>query len=137
SVKEFRVQFGDKHADRYEYQPIVRAVQVLEDTESYFPTSLRQVQIGAGVRRRIPTFTVFDKKDRFRTEVALNSFKEALQYIRYMTKHRMVINFSQLYAMKTSSGTEKKKYGVVLKAIAIECSNKTVPKYDPCAVLFD
>ena len=67
----------------------------------------------------------------------MNSFKEALLHIRYMTKHRMVINFSKLYAMKTSSGNENKKYGIVLKATAIECSNKTVPKYDPCTVLFD
>ncbi|MFM7980423.1 MAG: hypothetical protein ACKPKO_14005, partial [Candidatus Fonsibacter sp.] len=35
--KEIRVQlFGEKHADIYEYQPIVRAVQDLEDTENYF-----------------------------------------------------------------------------------------------------
>ncbi|MFM7980110.1 MAG: hypothetical protein ACKPKO_12420 [Candidatus Fonsibacter sp.] len=38
--------------------------------------------------------------------------------------------------MNTSSGNEN-KYGVVLKAIAIECSNKTTQKYDPCVVLFD
>ena len=54
-----------------------------------------------------------------------------------MTKHRMVIIFSKLYAMRTSSGNEKKKYGIVLKAIAIECSNKTVPKSSPCVDLFD
>ena len=48
-----------------------------------------------------------------------------------MTKHRIVINFSRLYAMKTSSGNEKNKYGIVLKAIAIECSNKTAPKSNP------
>ena len=60
-----------------------------------------------------------------------------MQYIRYMTKHRMVINFSKLYAMKTSSGNKKKKYGIALKAVAIECSNKTVPKYNPCVVLRD
>ena len=54
-----------------------------------------------------------------------------------MTKHRVVINFSRLYAMKTSSGHEKKKYGIVLKAIAIECSSKTAPKYEPCVDLFD
>jgi hypothetical protein len=28
--------------------------------------------------------------------------------------------------MKTSSGNEKKKYGITLKAVAIECTNKTV-----------
>ena len=67
----------------------------------------------------------------------MHSFKEALQHIRYMTKHRTVINFSKLYAMKTSSGNEQNKYGIVLKAIAIECSNNTVPNNDPCTVLFD
>ena len=49
----------------------------------------------------------------------------------------MVINFSKLYAMKTSSGEEKKQYGIVLKAIAIECSNKTVPKSNIFIDLFD
>ena len=39
--------------------------------------------------------------------------------------------------MKTSSGNEQKKYGVTLKALAIECTNKTVPTYNPCVVLFD
>ena len=67
----------------------------------------------------------------------MNEFKEALQHIRYMTKHRMAINFSKLYAMKTSSGNENKKHGITLKAVAIECSNMTVPKYNPCVVLFD
>ncbi len=54
-----------------------------------------------------------------------------------MTKHRMVINFSQLYAVKTCSGNEKKKYGIVLKAIAIEGSNKAVPKFNHCIDFFD
>ena len=35
--KEVRLQlFGEKNADKYEYQPIVRAVVDLEDTENYF-----------------------------------------------------------------------------------------------------
>ena len=35
--KEIRLQlFGEKNADKYEYQPIVRAVEDLEDTEIYF-----------------------------------------------------------------------------------------------------
>ena len=67
----------------------------------------------------------------------MNEFKEALQYIRYMMKHRMVIHFCKLYAMKTSSGNEKTKYGITLKAAAIECTNKTIPKNNPCTVLFD
>ena len=67
----------------------------------------------------------------------MNEFNEALQCIRYMTKHRMVIHFCKLYAMKTSSGNEKKKYGITLKAVAIECTSKTVPQFNTCLVLFD
>ena len=40
-------------------------------------------------------------------------------------------------SMKASSGNEKKQYGIVLKAIAIERSNKTVPKSNPVIDLFD
>ena len=138
SSKEIRLQlFGEKNADKYEYQPIVRTVEDLEDTENYFRPPYAKFKLDLAYDDDSPAFKVFDKKDGVRTEVALNEFKEALQYIRYMTKHRMVINFSKLYAMKTSSGNEKKKYGITLKALAIECSNKTVPKYNPCVVLFD
>ena len=132
---EFRLQlFGEKNADKYEYQPIVRTIVELEDTENYFRPPYAKFKLELAYDDDSPTFKVFDKKDGVRTEVVLNSFKESLQFIRYMTKHRMVINFSKLYAMKTSSGNEKKKYGITLKAVAIECSNKTVPKYNPCVV---
>ncbi|MFM7989811.1 MAG: hypothetical protein ACKPKO_61905, partial [Candidatus Fonsibacter sp.] len=128
--KEFRVQlFGEKRADRYEYQPIVRAVQDLDHTENYFRPPYVKFKLELAYDDDTPAFKVFDKKEGVRTEVELNSCKEALQHIRYMTKHRMVVNFSKLYAMKTSSRNEKTKYGVVLQAIAIERTNKTVPKY--------
>ena len=134
---EMRIQlFGEKHADKYEYQPIARTIVELEDTENYFRPPYAKFKLELAYDDDSPTFKVFDQKDGVRTEVALNSFKESLQFIRYMTKHRMAINFSKLYAMKTSSGNEKKKYGITLKAVANECSNKTMPKYDPCVVLF-
>ena len=129
--------FGEKIADKYEYQPIVRAVVDLEDTENYFRPPYAKFKLELAYDDGSPCVKVFAKKDGVRTEVALNEFKEALQYIRYMTKHRMVINFSKLYAMRTSSGNEKNKYGITLKAVAIECTNKTVPKFNPCVVLFD
>jgi hypothetical protein len=40
----------------------------------------------------------------------------------------MAIQFSKLYAMKTASGGEKRKCGIILKAFAVECSNKSNPK---------
>ncbi|MFM7986518.1 MAG: hypothetical protein ACKPKO_45115, partial [Candidatus Fonsibacter sp.] len=87
------------------------------DTESYFRPPYAKFKLELAYDDGTPAFKVFDKKDGVRTEVALNSFKEALQYIRRMTKHRMVINFSKLYAMKTSPDNEQKKYAVVLRAI--------------------
>ena len=123
---------GEKHADKYEYQPIARTFVDVEDTENYFRPSYAKLKLDLSYNDDAPVFKVYDKKDGVRTEVVLKSCKEALQYITYMTKHRIVINFSKLYAVKTSSGNEKKKYGIVLKAIAIECSNKTAPKSNPC-----
>jgi len=41
-----------------------------------------------------------------------------------MSKVKMIISFSKLYAMKTTSGGEKRKYGIVLKATHIEVHNK-------------
>ena len=128
--------FGEKNADKYEYQPIVCAVVDLEDTENYFRPPYAKFKLELAYDDDTPGFKVFEKKDGVRTEVAWTEFKEAMQYIRYTTKHRMVINFSKLYAIKTSSGNEKNKYGITLKAVAIERSNKTVPKYNLC-VLFD
>jgi hypothetical protein len=79
--------------------PIVRAAVDLEDTENYFRPPYAKFKLELAYDDDAPRFKVFDKKDGVRTEVALNAFKEALQYIRYMTKSRMVINFSKLYAM--------------------------------------
>ena len=115
----------------------MRTIVELEDTENYFRPPYAKFKLDLAYNDDSPAFRVFEKKDGVRTEVVLDSFKEALQFIRYMTKHRTVINFSKLYAMETSSGNEKKKYGIVLKAIAIECSNKTVPKSNLFIEFFD
>ena len=75
-----------------------------------------------------PRFRLFEKQqDGKKTEIQLNTFDDILQHMRYMTKHRMVIQVSRMYAMKTSSGSEKKKYGIILKVYAVECTNKTPP----------
>ena len=115
----------------------MRTVVDVEDTENYFRPPYAKLKLDLAYNAGAPAAKVYDKKDGVRTEVALKSFKEALEYIRNMTKHRIVINFSKLYAMKTSSGNEKKKYGIVLQAMAIECSNKTVPKSNQFIDLLD
>ena len=88
SNKEFRLQlYGEKNADKYEYQPIVRTVQDLEDTENYFRPPYAKFKLELDYNDELPVFRVFEQQDGVRTSVALNSFKEALQHIRYMTKH--------------------------------------------------
>jgi hypothetical protein len=42
-----------------------------------------------------------------------------------MSKHRFIVRFQKMYAMKTAmGGSTKKKYGIVLKLMCGECSNK-------------
>ena len=91
----------------------MRTIPDVEDTENYFRPPYAKLKLDLVYKDGAPAFNVSDEKDGGRTEVALSSFKEALQYIRYTTKHRIAINFSKLYDMKTSSGKEKQKYGIV------------------------
>ena len=71
----------------------MRLVVELEDTENYFRPPYAKFNLELAYDDDSPRFKVFDQKDGVRTEVALNEFKEALQYISYTTKLRMVINF--------------------------------------------
>ena len=76
---EFRLQlFGDKNADKYEYQPIVRTIVELEATENYFRPPYAKFKFDLAYNDDSPTFKVFEKKDGVRTEVVLNSFKRSL-----------------------------------------------------------
>ena len=74
-----------------------------------------------------PNFKIIDRSDGGKQEVRLTSFGDVLQHMRFLTKHRMIVHFSKMYAMKTASGSEKRKYGIVLKATAVECTNKNRP----------
>ncbi|MFM7986126.1 MAG: hypothetical protein ACKPKO_43115, partial [Candidatus Fonsibacter sp.] len=76
--EEFQLQlFGDKHADKYEYQPIVRTVVVVEDTSNYFQPPYAKLKLDLAYNHDSPAFKVYDKKDGVRKEVVLKSFKEA------------------------------------------------------------
>ena len=95
----------------------------LEDTDNFFRPPYAIFKLEHAYKDESPVLKVFNKVG-VRTEVALNSFTEALQRIRQMTKHRAVINLSKLHAVKTSSGNEKDKYGNVLKASATRAPTK-------------
>ena len=61
-----------------------------------------------------PTFKLYDiSSGEGRKEVELNTFEDVVKHMRFLTKHRMVIHFPKLYAMKTTSGAEKCKHGII------------------------
>ena len=128
SGQEFRVKlFGEKNADKYEYQTLVRAGCDPDDEEvaiKHYRPPFAKVKLDLKHDTEVPKFKLFDVADGKRREVQLTQFDDALKYMRHMTKHRFIIEFSRIYAMKTSAGSEKRKYGVVLKAYAVECANK-------------
>ena len=127
---EFRLKlFGEKNADKYEYQPLVCSGLRGdgEEPDRLYRPPYTKVKLELAHDTEKPLFRLFDKTPTKRQEVVLNNFEEALHYTRYLTKHRMVILFHKLYAMKTTAGNEKRKYGIILKAVAVECSNKSAP----------
>ena len=67
--------FGEKHADKYEYQPIVRTIVDVEDSENYFRPPNPKLKLDMSFKDDAPPFNFDDKKDGVRTEVALKSFK--------------------------------------------------------------
>ena len=129
---EFRVQmFGEKLANKYEYQPLVRTPEVddndqpKEEGNKYYRPPYTKVKLDLSYGTDTPNFKLFDNSSgEGRKEVDLKSFDDVLRHLRFLTKHQMVIHFSKLYAMKTASGSDKRKYGIILKASGVECVNK-------------
>ena len=59
--RRFRLQLlGEKNADKYEYQPIVRAVVDLEDTENYFRPPYAKFKLELAYDDDSPCFKVFE-----------------------------------------------------------------------------
>ena len=132
---EFRLQmFGDKQAAKYTYQPLIRDGETIEDEAAtatgYYRPPYTKVKLDLMRDTDEPCFRLWEKTQDGRKEIALKSFNDILKHMRFMTKHRIIIHFSKLYAMKTASGNEKKKYGIVLKAFAVECENKALQQIE-------
>ena len=133
----FRVQtFREKLASKYDYQPLARHPEEDETDQQqgegngkYYRPPYTKVKLDLSYGTEKPTFKLYDiSSGEGRKEVELNSFEDVVKHMSVLTKHRMVIHFSKLYAMKTTSGTEKRKYGIILKASAVECMNKVQGK---------
>ena len=138
-------------ANKYEYQPIVRHPEKDVDeeevddksstkaTKEYHrpPYTKAKLMLSNGAQE-LPLFHLIDKKDDGAKEgIPLNSFSDVTAHMRYATKHRMVTEVQKLYAMKTTSGGEKRKYGITVKLVAAECTNRGEVTNSRCIDLFD
>jgi hypothetical protein len=134
-----KIHFGDKNYNKFSYQPLVRIPendddeQVILDKngEPYYRPPYTKIKLDLEYnsdpenQSTKPIFSIFEKdKQGKRTKIELNSFDDVIDIIKYRSKLRFIISFSKLYAMKTASGTEKKKYGIILKATHIEIEKK-------------
>lgn len=116
----FRFQmFGDKMQNKYQYQPLVRTPEEDEEKQYYNPPYTK-FKLGLKYNTSYPDFLVFEKKDGLRKMVQLDTFDDVPKYVNYLSKVRLAVSFSKLYATKSSVGNEKRKYGITLKATHIE-----------------
>jgi hypothetical protein len=145
--EEFKLKLFDKAANKYEYQPIVRHHEQDEEEEvkeepkvfksSYRPPYTKIKLMLSNGENENPLFRLFDRKeDGTKTEIPLESFSDATKRVRCMTKHRTIIEVQKIYAMKTSAGSDARKYGVTVKLVAAECTTKEITN-NPCIDLFD
>ena len=150
--EEFKLTlFGDKLASKYEYQPIVRhperdidEEEVDDNTstktirEYYRPPYTKVKLMLSNNENELPLFRLIDRQDDgTKLEIPLNTFSDATKHMRYMTKHRMILEVQKLYAMKTNSGGDKRKYGITVKLVAAECTNRAEITNNRCIDLFD
>ena len=148
--EEFKLRlFGDKMAGKYEYQPIVRHPEQDEEEDvndmsstkavkEYYRPPYAKVKLPMN-DSETPLFRLLDKKDDDGTtqEIPLNNFSDVTKHVRYMTKHRMIIEVQKLYALKTASGGDKRKYGVTVRLVAVECTNRAEAANNKCILFFD
>ena len=136
---EFRKKlFGEKLANKYAYSKLVRSKDEDEDDEPprldkngnpYYSPPYKKIKLDLAYNKQDtppenistkPMFSIYERIDGVRKQVELNNFDDVLKYITYGSKLRFIISFSKLYAMKNSSGSDKKMYGITLKATHIE-----------------
>ena len=148
--EEFTLRlFGDKMASKYEYQPIVRHPEQDEEEDvndmsstkavkEYYRPPYAKIKLPMN-DSETPLFRLLDKKDDDGTtqEIPLNNFSDVTKHVRYMTKHRMIIEVQKLYALKTASRGDKCKYGVTVRLVAVECTNRAEAANNKCILFFD
>lgn len=119
--------FGDK-ADKYEYQALIRYPDETDgNLNKYYRPPYTKIKLDLDYRTEKPKYRVYNNVNGKRTEIHLNDFNDTLNHLKYLTKARFIIYLHKIYVNKNSLGNDKKKYGVILRARCIECTNKERP----------
>lgn len=122
-----KAKFGEKNYNKYVYQPLVRTPESDDKndddnsgTNRYKP-QYTKIKLNMKYHSEdIPDFDIYERKDNTREKINIQSFDDVLKHIKFKSELRFIINFSKMYAMKTAIGNDKKSYGIILKAQAIE-----------------
>ncbi len=127
---------GGKSGNKYECQPIVSRPEKDDEEEEVndeggkkswyrLPYSKAKLVPPNNNENELPPFRLFDRKDDgSKEDIQLDKFGDAVKHMRHMAKHRVILETRMIYAMKTNSGGDKRKYGVTVKLVAAECTNK-------------
>jgi hypothetical protein len=128
SSKEIRIKlFGEKSVDKYEYQPLLRYPDETEENNKYYRPVYTKIKLDLDYQTEKPKYKLFNNVNGARSEVILKTFDDTLKYLKYLTKVRFVIFVHKLYINKTSMGTDKKKFGIILRAKCVETINRFKP----------
>jgi hypothetical protein len=121
--------FGDKSYNQYQYTRLVRIPDEEIDEKTgelkYRPPfSKLKLELeyckDPDDQTNKPVFDIVELKDGARQPVVLETFDDVLRLLKFMNKLRFIISFNKIYAMNTKSGSDKKKYGITMKATTIE-----------------
>jgi hypothetical protein len=120
--------FGNA-ANNYEYIPLVRIPEIDTEIEQkldkkgdpvYRPPFIKfklDLEYNSTNKLKVKLFECYQGE---RTKIDITSFDDLLNHVKFLSKLRFIISFAKIYAMKTKNGSEKKKYGIVLKITHIE-----------------
>ena len=127
--EQFKKELFGNAANNYEYIPLVRIPEIDTEIEQkldkkgdpvYRPPFIKfklDLEYNSTNKLKVKLFERFEGE---RTKIEITSFDDLLHHVKFLSKLRFIISFAKIYAMKTKNGSEKKKYGIVLKITHIE-----------------
>ena len=128
--------FGNKFATKHEYMPLVREVvdedendgQDTNDTNTLISRAYKppyvKLKFDLDYTTDCPKLKLYDKSNGLRNDVLVENFKDTTDHMKYLSTHRFIIHMNRLYTMKSQGSSDKRKYAIGLKIIAVECTNK-------------